>query len=106
MEINLAKSEFVYVGSVNNVDGLANILGCGVSSLRLKYLTFSRYGMVLLGSLSVVLVGWKRMYLSKGGRITLIKSTLSNLRMYFMAFFLLGIANCIISYNQTSYGMG
>jgi len=27
---------------------------------------------------------WKRMYLSKGGRVTLIKSTLSNLPTYFV----------------------
>jgi hypothetical protein len=29
------------VGNVNNVDGLASILGCGVSSLPLKYLSLS-----------------------------------------------------------------
>lgn len=29
------------------------------------------------------LAGWKKLYLSKGGRITLIKSTLSNLLNYF-----------------------
>ncbi|KAG2695985.1 hypothetical protein I3760_07G037500 [Carya illinoinensis] len=33
------------------------------------------------------LVGWKRVYLSKGGRITLIKSTLSNLPTYFLSLF-------------------
>jgi hypothetical protein len=38
LKINLAKSKLVLVGNVNNVDGLANILGCGVSSLPLKYL--------------------------------------------------------------------
>lgn len=37
------------------------------------------------------------MYLSEGGRVTLIKSTLSNLSMYFMSLFPLpvGVVNCI-----------
>ena len=30
---------------------------------------------------------WKRQYISKGGRITLIRSTLSNLLIYFMSIF-------------------
>ena len=34
------------------------------------------------------LVGWKKLYLSKGGRLTLIKSTLSNLPTYFLSLFL------------------
>jgi hypothetical protein len=38
LKINLAKSELVLVGNVDNVDGLAGIMGCGVSSLPLKYL--------------------------------------------------------------------
>jgi hypothetical protein len=33
------------------------------------------------------LAGWKKMYLSKGGRLTLIKSTLSNLATYFLSLF-------------------
>ena len=33
------------------------------------------------------LAGWKRMYLSKGGRLTLLKSTLSNLPTYFLSLF-------------------
>lgn len=32
------------------------------------------------------LVGWKMMYLSKEGRITLVKSTLSNPLIYFLSF--------------------
>jgi hypothetical protein len=31
--------------------------------------------------------GWKRMHLSKGGRITLIKSTLSNFPTYYISLF-------------------
>jgi hypothetical protein len=38
LKINLAKSELVLVGNVDNVTGLAGILGCGVMSLPLKYL--------------------------------------------------------------------
>lgn len=38
LRINLAKLELVPIGNVNNVEGLANILGCTVSSLPLKYL--------------------------------------------------------------------
>ncbi|KAF5458261.1 hypothetical protein F2P56_022301 [Juglans regia] len=36
LKINLAKTEMVAVGDVNNIRGLADILGCVVSSLPLK----------------------------------------------------------------------
>jgi hypothetical protein len=36
LKTNLAKSELVLMGSVDNVAGLAWILGCGVGSLPLK----------------------------------------------------------------------
>jgi hypothetical protein len=41
------------------------------------------------------LVGWKWMYLSKGGRSTLLKSTFSNLPTYYLSFFPIpmGVAN-------------
>jgi hypothetical protein len=38
LKMNLAKLELVLVGSVDNVAGLAWILGCGVGSLPLNYL--------------------------------------------------------------------
>jgi len=38
LKVNLAKSLLVPVGNVDNVAELASILGCGTSSLPLKYL--------------------------------------------------------------------
>jgi hypothetical protein len=96
LKVNLAKSVLVLVGNVDNVDGLASILGCGVSSLRLKYLGLAlgacykakSIGMGLLKRFERCLVSWKRMYLSKGGKVTLIKSTLQ-----FTYVFLVSLSN-------------
>ena len=43
------------------------------------------------------LAGWKRLYLSKSGRVTLIKSTLSSLPTYLLSLFpmLTSLVNCI-----------
>jgi hypothetical protein len=38
LKVNLAKSVFVPMGNVDNIGKLAGILGCGTSSLPLKYL--------------------------------------------------------------------
>jgi hypothetical protein len=38
LKINMANSELVPVGNVTDVDGLAGILGCGISFLPLNYL--------------------------------------------------------------------
>jgi hypothetical protein len=40
-----------------------------------------------VGRIERCLASWQRMYLSKGGRVTLIKSTLSNLPTYFLSLF-------------------
>ena len=75
LHINLGKSKLVPVGGVHNLEALVGLLGCGQSSLPLKYL-----GLPLgakFKDLSVWnpiqermkrrLASWKRMYLSKGG---------------------------------------
>uniref|UniRef100_A0A2N9FE24 Reverse transcriptase domain-containing protein n=1 Tax=Fagus sylvatica TaxID=28930 RepID=A0A2N9FE24_FAGSY len=66
LKINLGKSKMVLVGAVPNLEELAAILGW-----------------------------WKKLYLSKGGKVTLIKSTLSNLPTYFLSLFpiLVGVAH-------------
>jgi hypothetical protein len=95
LKINLSKSELVPVGTVQNVPELASILGCHVASLPLTYLGLPLGASFKSKSIwaGVVermekrLAGWKRMYLSKGGRVTLIKSTLSSLPTYYLSLF-------------------
>jgi hypothetical protein len=95
LKVNLSKSELVPVGNVVDVEGLADILGCRVSSLPLKYLGLPlgasfKAKPIWNGVIEKIdrrLASWKRMYLSKGGRITLIKSTLSNLPTYLLSLF-------------------
>jgi hypothetical protein len=105
LKVNFAKFVLVPVGYVDNVDSLADILGCGVSSLPLQYLglplgaSFKAKSIWdgVVGKIERRLASWKQMYLFKGGRVTLIKSTLSNLLMYFLSLFpiLASVANRI-----------
>uniref|UniRef100_A0A2N9HXJ9 Reverse transcriptase domain-containing protein n=1 Tax=Fagus sylvatica TaxID=28930 RepID=A0A2N9HXJ9_FAGSY len=95
LKINLSKSELVPVGPVPNVPELAGILGCSVASLPFTYLGLPLGASFKMKSIwaGVVermekrLAGWKRLYLSKGGRVTLIKSTLSSIPTYYLSLF-------------------
>jgi len=105
LRINLEKLEIVPIGEKEDVEGLTQLLECRVASLPMTYL-----GLPLGASYKAVsiwngviekmerrLAGWKRMYLSKGGRLTLLKSTLSNFPTYYLSLFLIpmGVANCL-----------
>jgi len=95
LRINLGKSEIVPIGAVEDIDRLAHLLGCRVTSLPLTYLGLPlgasfKSGSIWNGVIEKMerrLAGWKRMYLSKGGQLTLIKSTLSNLPTYLLSLF-------------------
>jgi hypothetical protein len=94
LKINMSKSVLVPVGDVDNMDELAGIMRCGVSFLPLKYLGLSfgapkakSIGDDVVSKIERWLASWQRMYLSKGGRVTLTKSTLSNLPTYFLSLF-------------------
>ena len=93
--INLDKSEIFPIGGGKNVEALTVELGCKAGLLPTTYL-----GLPLGVSHKSVgiwdpikerfrrrLATWKRQYISKGGRVTLIQSTLSNLPIYFMSLF-------------------
>ncbi|KAG7950083.1 hypothetical protein I3843_13G094100 [Carya illinoinensis] len=105
LKVNLDKSELVPIGLVPNSLLLARTLGCKIASFPLTYLglplgSASRASSIwdtVIEKIERRLAGWKRMYLSKGGRITLIKSTLSNLPTYFLSLFPIpaSVATCI-----------
>jgi hypothetical protein len=95
LKVNLGKSELVAIGEVDNIGELVNILWCNVASLPMKYLglplgaTYKATSMWngVIEQMDCCLAGWKKLYLSKGGRLTLIKSKLSNLPTYYMSLF-------------------
>ena len=95
LKVKIRKSEIVPVGEVNNIVVLANILQSRVGRLPMKYLemplgTSFKSAAIwnpILEKMEKSLSGWKCLYLSKGGRLMLIKSTLSSLPTYFLPLF-------------------
>jgi hypothetical protein len=91
----LSKSALIPVGLRGEVDQLVGMLGCGIRDLPLKYLglplgasfKLKAMWMDLEDLMARRLAPWKRLYLSKGARVTLIKSTLSNLPTYMLSLF-------------------
>ena len=91
----MAKSEIIPVGEVQELDVMAVEIGCRVGSLPSSYLGLP------LGAPNKALSAWdgveervrrrlalwKCQYISKGGRITLIKSTMASMPIYQMSFF-------------------
>ena len=93
LKINVSKSEMVPVGEVNNLDELANVLGCKIGVLPLTYLDMplgasyklSSIWNLVLEKLEKHLAMWKKMYLYMGDRLTLLKSMLLSIPTYFLS---------------------
>ena len=93
LRINLDKIEILPVGRVENLGELALELGCKVGALPSSYL---RLPLAALHKYVVVwdeveerfwkiLAMWKRQFIFKGEKLTLIRSTLSSMPIYFMS---------------------
>ena len=85
---------------VGNIDALATILRCRVGSLPMKYLemplgtpykTASIWNPIL-ERMEKKLSSLKRLYLSKGGTLTLLKNTLFRLPTYYLSLFVILVA--------------
>ena len=95
LRINLSKSEIIPVGPIDNVVELAMELGCGIGSFPSSYLGLPlgapRKAIGVWDSVEERfrkrMASWKMQYISKGGRITLIRSFLSNLPIYHLPLF-------------------
>ena len=105
LKVNFTKSALILVGDVDKLVELADILGCRMASLPLKYLGLPLGASFkakpiwdnILEKVDRRLASWKRLYLSKGDRVTLIKSTLSNLPPYFLSLYPIpaSVAECL-----------
>ncbi|RVW81724.1 LINE-1 retrotransposable element ORF2 protein [Vitis vinifera] len=116
LRINLAKSEIIPVGEVQGIEELAMELGCRVGQLPTVYLGLP------LGVPNKVVYGWdgveekmrrrlalwKSQYISTGGRITLIKSTMVSMPVYQMSLFQMpiSVARRLENCKETSCGEG
>ena len=95
LKVNLAKSEMVPVGVVPNLGSLVELMGCNIRSLPITYLglplgaNFNSKTIwnTMIEKMEKKLGGWKQLYLSKGGKLTLLRSTLSNIPTYFLSLF-------------------
>ena len=83
LRINMEKNELIPIGRVENMDDLAWEFGCRLGSLPTNYLEMplgAPFKSVTVWDgveerFQRKLAMWKRQYLSKGGRVTLIRST-------------------------------
>ena len=95
LKVNLDKSEIISMGRVENVEDLTLKFGCKVSTLPSSYFGFplgARFKEVAVWDgveemMRKRLSFWKMQYISKGGKLTLIWSTLFSMLIYCMSLF-------------------
>ena len=95
LRVNLSESELIPVGDGPNVHVLACFFGCEVDHLPSSYLGLPLGALCksttiwnpVIERFHKRLAGWKSKLLSRWGRLTLLRSTLCSLPIYFMSLF-------------------
>ncbi|KAL5543250.1 hypothetical protein UlMin_010960 [Ulmus minor] len=96
LKINMNKSSLAGISLTEEEVGvLASEVGCEKGSWPMKYLGLPLRGNLnsaefwnpVIEKVSKRLDGWKKAFLSKGGRLTLIQSVLSSISTYYMSLF-------------------
>lgn len=93
LKMNLQKSKMIAVGRVDNVAGLTELFDCQVANLPVKYLGLplgARFKSKAVWEPVVErvqkrLASWKGKFLSKGGKLVLMKSVISSMPLYFLS---------------------
>ena len=97
LKVNRDKSEVIPARRVDTLENIISVLGCRIGKLPSSYLGFplgapfksSRVWDLVEERFRKRLSLWNRQYLSKGRRLTLIKSTLSSLPIYLISLFVI-----------------
>ena len=95
LRVNLAKSSILPIGHMDTIQMLAGVLGYKVDVFPTTYLGLPLGAKFrekaiwhpIIEKFEKRLSGWKSTYLSRGGRLTLIKSVLSSIPTFFLSLF-------------------
>lgn len=95
LSINLTKSTTISIGDTTQDEAVQDSLGCTLEDLPFRYLGMPAGAPYICKKIwdpvaeivEKILEGWKRGYLSYGGRLVLIMSVLSSLAVYMMSAF-------------------
>ncbi|XP_026419852.1 uncharacterized protein LOC113315817 [Papaver somniferum] len=100
LKLNLEKSSMTSIGAEEMVEELAMELGCKTDELPITYLGMpigackrsEAIWEVVIERMRKKLAPWKRKFLNKAGRVTLIKSSLESIATYFLPVYYLPVA--------------
>lgn len=95
LKVNLRKGKLTGMGDVGSLPSLASIMDCQIASFLITYLRLplgAKYKAKVNWSPDVEkmkrrLPTWKGRYLSKRGKLTLLKSVISSLPLYFLSLY-------------------